>query len=193
VRDMSSMQRNLVRVTHRIYLSKATTYLKLHKKGVLSNFAGVPGFFARLKECVDFSFSACLMGCISSCSKKDTVKEGWSFLTSTLDVQSAMTDMQKMQDGKAEALPEDQMKDLESDLMGKMLLVGWKGTRFEVAGILRQAVDLALAKEPGVSEAQLTNRAKAILIIGSIMKAIEPDADDLGERRCARAGCGVPV
>lgn len=37
-------------VAHRIYLSKATTYIKLHKKGVFSNFAGVPGFFARLKE-----------------------------------------------------------------------------------------------------------------------------------------------
>lgn len=60
--------------------------------------------------------------------------------------------------------------------------MGWKGTRFEVAGILRQAVDFALSKEPGVSEATLVNRAKAILIIGSIMKAVEPD-EDLAERR----------
>lgn len=51
------------------------------------------------------------------------MKEGWSFLTSTLDVQSAMSDMQKMQDGKSDVLAEEQMRDLESDLMGKMLLV----------------------------------------------------------------------
>jgi hypothetical protein len=34
-----------------------------------------------------------------------------------------MNDMEKMKDGKAEALPEEQMRDLESDLMGRMLLV----------------------------------------------------------------------
>jgi len=40
-----------------------------------------------------------------------------------------MSDMQKMQDGNAETVNEDAMKSLEGDLMGRMLLVGWKGTR----------------------------------------------------------------
>jgi len=67
-----------------------------------------------------------------------------------------------------------------------MLLVSWKGTRFEVAGILRNVVDLALSKDPAnpVSDDRLMNRAKAILLIGAIFKAVEPDeGEEFSERR----------
>lgn len=70
--------------------------------------------------------------------------------------------------------------------MKQMLLVSWKGTRFEVAGILRNVVDLALSKDPAnpVSDDRLMNRAKAILLIGAIFKAVEPDeGEEFSERR----------
>ena len=53
------------------------------------------------------------------------------------DVQSAMTEMQKAQESGQMPTDEDEMKELEGDLTGKLLLVSWKGTRFEVGGILR--------------------------------------------------------
>lgn len=97
--------------------------------------------------------------------KSATVKEGWQFLSSTMDVQQAMSAMEKQQNGQDVA--EEEMAKLEEAMMGKIMLVTWRGTRFEVASVLRQVVDGALAKEPGVSETQLVQRAKAILIIGS--------------------------
>lgn len=79
-------------------------------------------------------------------NRKDTLKEGWSFLTTTMDVQSAMEEMQKKQEAGA-AEESDDMKELEGDMVGKvsncmsrilseltltgqLLLVSWKGTRF---------------------------------------------------------------
>lgn len=93
-----------------------------------------------------------------------TIKEGWSFLSTTMDVQSAMSQLEK--NGQ---LDEDDPK-MGEDLIGKMMLVSWKGTRFEVASVLRQVVDAVLSKSQehnrGVSEVELVNRAKAILVIG---------------------------
>lgn len=91
-----------------------------------------------------------------------TLKEGWSFLSTTMDVQSAMAQMEKNGEVDEEKLGEE--------LMGKMMLVSWKGTRFEVASVLRQVVEGVLSKSQdhnkGVSDLELVNRAKAILIIG---------------------------
>ena len=69
-----------------------------------------------------------------------------------------------------------------------MLLVSWKGTRFEVAGILRNVVDLALTRDPAnpVSEAILMNRAKAILLIGAILNAVQPEEGDEERRELER-------
>ena len=35
-------------------------------------------------------------------------------------------------------IPEDQMRDIETDVTGKILLASWRGTRFEVINVLRQ-------------------------------------------------------
>lgn len=111
-----------------------------------------------------------------------TLKEGWSFLSTTMDVQSAMSQLEK--NGEVD---EEQMGE---ELMAKMMLVSWKGTRFEVASVLRQVVDGVLSKSQdhnkGVSDLELVNRAKAILIIGSIMKAAQVDETDEERREMER-------
>lgn len=35
-------------------------------------------------------------------------------------------------------IPEDQLRDLETDVTGKILLASWRGTRFEVINVLRE-------------------------------------------------------
>jgi X-domain of DnaJ-containing len=74
-------------------------------------------------------------------------------------------------------IPEEQMRDLENDVTGKILLASWRGTRFEVINVLRQVCSVVInfchfeadrqeqvcdlvLKEPGVSEQTLINRAK---------------------------------
>lgn len=101
-------------------MSKASSYIKLHRKAT-SNILGIQGFFSRVKE------------------KGKMISEGWSFLSVGLDIQSAMADMERRQ-LKGE-MGEDEMKQLEEDMSGKLLLVAWKGSKFELSGVLRQVVD----------------------------------------------------
>ncbi|KAM0750843.1 DnaJ-domain-containing protein [Meredithblackwellia eburnea MCA 4105] len=149
-----------------VYMTKASQYIKLHRKPS-SNILGIPAWGSRVKE------------------KFTMLKEGWSFLSVGLDIQSSMADLEKRQ-AKGE-VDEEEMKNLEQDLSGKLLLVAWKGSKFELSGILRQVVDTVLAKDqPGVTDAILMNRAKAILMTGAILKAIQPDESDAERRELER-------
>lgn len=71
--------------------------------------------------------------------KGTTLKEGWSFLSTGLDVQRAMVDLEKRQQNGD--LGEDEMARLEQELSGTLLLVAWKGSKFELSAVLRQVVD----------------------------------------------------
>ncbi|GAA5913290.1 hypothetical protein JCM6882_000055 [Rhodosporidiobolus microsporus] len=164
VRDlaMESFGVELCHLLGEIYMQKATTYIRLHRKPS-SNLLGLPGWWSRVKE------------------KGATLKEGWSFLSTGLDVQRAMVDMEKRQERGD--LGEDEMRKLEEELSGTLLLVAWKGSKFELSAVLRQVVDLALSKDsPAVTDAVLLNRAKAILFIGAILKNVHPEEGD-DERR----------
>ncbi|GAA5827531.1 hypothetical protein JCM11251_003850 [Rhodosporidiobolus azoricus] len=164
VRDlaMESFGVELCHLLGEIYMQKATTYIRLHRKPS-ANILGLPGWWSRVKE------------------KGATLKEGWSFLSTGLDVQRAMVDMEKRQERGD--LGEEEMKKLEEELSGTLLLVAWKGSKFELSAVLRQVVDLALTKEsPAVTDAVLLNRAKAILFIGAILKNVHPEEGD-DERR----------
>ncbi|GAA5974432.1 hypothetical protein JCM11641_003207 [Rhodosporidiobolus odoratus] len=164
IRDlgMESFGVELCHLLGEIYMQKATTYIRLHRKPS-SNILGLPGWWSRVKE------------------KGATLKEGWSFLSTGLDVQRAMIDMERRQE-KGD-LGEEEMKKMEEELSGTLLLVAWKGSKFELSAVLRQVVDLALSKEsPEVTEAVLLNRAKAILFLGALLKNITPEEGD-DERR----------
>lgn len=104
-----------------IYMQKATTYIRLHRKPS-ANILGLPGWWSRVKE------------------KGATLKEGWSFLSTGLDVQRAMTEMEKRQE-RGE-MGEEEMRRMEEELSGTLLLVAWKGSKFELSAVLRQVVDL---------------------------------------------------
>ncbi|POY75277.1 hypothetical protein BMF94_1647 [Rhodotorula taiwanensis] len=159
---MESFGVELCHLLGEVYMAKATTYIRLHRKPS-ANLLGLPGWWSRVKE------------------KGTTLKEGWSFLSTGLDVQRAMVDMEKRQE-KGD-LGEDEMRQLEEELSGTLLLVAWKGSKFELGAVLRQVVDLALSKEsPTVTDTVLMNRAKAILFIGAILKAVQPEEGD-DERR----------
>ncbi|KAA1133711.1 hypothetical protein PGTUg99_032097 [Puccinia graminis f. sp. tritici] len=155
----------LLRLIGTVYYTKASTYIKLHRsKSPLANFLGLPGFYENTKQ------------------KGKMIKEAWGMLSSTLDVQTAMMDLEKRQE-KGE-LPEEEMEKLNKDLVGKLLLISWKGTRFESGAILRQVADNVLSKDsPNVTDETIMNRAKALVLIGAIFKAVQPDETDHEERR----------
>lgn len=140
-----------------VYFTKSNTWLKT-KRG---NFLGMPGFWSRMKE------------------RGGTLKEMWGVMGSAMNVQMSMDELARAQD-KGD-LGEEQMQQLEQDMQGKMLLATWRGTRWEVNGVLRHVVDNVL-NEKGVSDKVLIQRAKAIAYLGAIYKQVVPDDSD-DERR----------
>ncbi|EIN09571.1 DnaJ-domain-containing protein [Punctularia strigosozonata HHB-11173 SS5] len=142
-----------------VYMMKATSALKSRK------FLGIPGFFSRLKE------------------KGAVAKDAWGVIGSALSVQNLMQDMEKLQ-AKGEAA-EEELRALEMDVTGKIMLASWRGTRFEVVQVLREVCDNVL-REPGVPDQVLYNRAKGLMIAGAIFKAAQPDETDEERRELER-------
>jgi len=143
-----------------VYMMKATSALKSRK------FLGIPGFFSRLKE------------------KGAAVKDAWGLITSAVGVQTVMEDMARRQE-KGEEFPEEELRAMEQDLTGKILLASWRGTRFEVSQVLREVCDKVL-KDPEATEDVLLKRAKAILITGAIFKSTQADESTEDQRELER-------
>jgi len=143
-----------------IYILKSTSFLKSRK------FLGIPGFFSRLKD------------------KGAMAKDVWKIIGSAVEVQVVMEDMAKMAE-KGDVTEED-MREMEMTVTGKILLASWRGTKFEVGHVLREVVDKVLLKEPGVSESELIHRANAILMIGLIYKDVQPDESPEERRELER-------
>jgi len=140
-------------------MMKATSFLKSKK------FLGIPGFFSRLKE------------------KGALAKDAWGVIGSALGVQSMMQEMERLQ-ARGE-IPEEELKALEEDVTGRIMLASWRGTRFECVQVLREVCDQVL-KDSEASETVLVNRAKGLLLLGAIFKRTQPDETDLERRELER-------
>ncbi|KAF8159513.1 X-domain of DnaJ-containing-domain-containing protein [Crassisporium funariophilum] len=142
-----------------VYMMKASSFMKSRK------FLGIPGFFSRIKE------------------KGTLAKDVWGVIGSALSVRDLMLEMERAQ-AKGD-VAEEELRALEMDVTGKIMLASWRGARLEVIQVLREVVENVL-KEPGQSEAVLLNRAKALLITGAIFKAAVPDESDEERRELER-------
>jgi len=110
-------------------------------------------------------------------------KDAWGVIGSALSVQQVMQDIERAQ-LKGDASDEE-LKALEIDVTGKIMLASWRGTRFEVVQVLREVVDNVL-KGPGVSDQDLYNRARGLLLLGAIFKSTIPDESDEERRELER-------
>lgn len=151
-----------------VYVTRAGNFVKSKKF-----FGG--GFIGRLKE------------------KGGMVKEGYGLLSSAIGVQTAMVEMEKMEQ-KGTHTPEEIAAAAE-DLSGKMLLTTWRATRWEVINvgyilcvliqILGPVIDGVLY-EKGISKETALRRGKAIILIGTIFTHVQDDADDEERRELER-------
>lgn len=110
-------------------------------------------------------------------------KDAWGVIGSALGVQQVIQEMEKLQ-AKGE-IPEDELRALEEDVTGKIMLASWRGTRFEVVQVLREVVDNVL-KDPEASDQVLYNRAKGLLLMGAVFKSTDPDESDEERRELER-------
>ncbi|OJA09543.1 hypothetical protein AZE42_01149 [Rhizopogon vesiculosus] len=142
-----------------VYMMKATSFMKSKK------FLGIAGFWSRMKE------------------KGSMAKDAWGVIGSALGVQALMTEMERLQ-AKGE-IDEEELRALEQDVTGKIMLASWRGTRFEVVQVLREVVDNVL-KDKDATDLTLFNRAKGLMIMGHIFKSTLPDGTDEERRELER-------
>jgi len=156
---LESFGLELLHTIGNVYMMKATSFMKSRK------FLGIPGFFSRLKE------------------KGSFAKDVWGVIGSALSVRDLMVEMEKAQ--ARGDVPEDELRALEMDVTGKIMLASWRGARLEVVQVLREVVDNVL-KEHGQPDLVLFNRAKGLLLIGAIFKSTVADESDQERRELER-------
>lgn len=144
-----------------VYLTKSSIWIKSHKNA----FLGVIGFVSRLRE------------------KGSVVKETWGLLGSAVSAQMSMDDLARRQERGD--LPEEELRQLEEEMNGKMLLATWRTTKWEISGVLRKVLDRVL-NEDKVDKKTLLNRAKAIAFLGAIYKQVQPDLGNDEQRELER-------
>jgi hypothetical protein len=140
---MESFGLDILHAIGATYLSKATALLKSQK------FLGIGGFFSRLKD------------------KGTLAKETWNTISSAIDAQMTMEEMAKMEEKGGEDWTDERRVEYERRVTGKILTAAWRGSKFEIQGVLRDVCDQILYDKK-VPMAKRLERAQALVISGEI-------------------------
>ena len=129
------------------YLQKASSFLKSQK------FLGISGFFSRLKD------------------KGTLAKDTWSTISTAIDAQVTMEEMAKMEEKGGEDWTDEKKAEYERRVTGKILAAAWKGSKYEIQGVLRDVCDKIL-NDKSVKLEKREERAHALLISGTIYQNV---------------------
>ena len=146
---MESFGLEILHTVGTTYLQKATSFLKSQK------FLGVSGFFSRLKD------------------KGTFVKDTWSTISTAIDAQLTMEEMAKMEQKGGEDWTDEKKAEYERRVTGKILAAAWKGSRFEIQGVLRDVCDKVL-NDKSVKMDKRVERAHALVLCGTIYQNVSP-------------------
>ena len=136
------------------YLSKATSFLKSQK------FLGISGFFSRLKD------------------KGTLAKDTWSTISTAIDAQLTMEEMSKLEEKGGEDWTDEKKAEYERKVTGKILAAAWKGSRFEIQGVLRDVCDKIL-NDKHVKLEKRVERAHALVICGTVYQNVRSEIGTL--------------
>jgi hypothetical protein len=131
------------------YLSKAATYLKSQKPII----GGVSGFFSRLKD------------------KGNTIKETWGTVQTAIQAQMEIEEMAKMEEKGGEDWTDEKRAEYEKRVTGKILAAAWRGSKYEVQGVLRDVCDNVLYDKKVKTEKRI-ERAHALVVIGELFAKV---------------------
>lgn len=129
------------------YLQKATSFLKSQK------FLGISGFFSRLRD------------------KGTLAKETWNTISTAIDAQMTMEEMAKMEEKGGEDWTDEKKAEYEKRVTGKILAAAWKGSKYEIQGVLRDVCDKVL-NDKNVKMEKRIERAHALVISGTIYQNV---------------------
>ncbi|KAI8623763.1 DnaJ domain-containing protein [Xylariaceae sp. FL1651] len=131
-----------------VYMSKATALLKSQK------FLGISGFFSRVKD------------------KGTFFKETWNTISSAIDAQQTMEEMARMEEAGGEDWTDEKKMEYERKVTGKILNAAWRGSKYEIQGVLREVCDSVLYDKK-VSLNKRLERAQALVLIADILSKVQ--------------------
>lgn len=138
------------------YMSKATSFLKSQK------FLGISGFFSRLKD------------------KGQLAKDTWGTISTAIDAQLTMEEMAKLEEAGGADWTDEKKAEYERKVTGKILAAAWKGSKFEIQGVLRDVCDKVL-NDKSVKLDKRVERAHAMVLCGTIYQKAMRDPDEEGD------------
>jgi curved DNA-binding protein CbpA len=144
---MESFGLDILHAIGQTYMQKATALLKSQK------FLGIGGFFSRLKD------------------KGTLAKETWNTISSAIDAQMTMEEMAKMEEKGGEDWTDEKKVEYERRVTGKILTAAWRGSKFEIQGVLRDVCDEIL-NDKKIPMAKRLERAQALVISGEIYSKV---------------------
>lgn len=147
------------------YIQKATSFLKSQK------FLGISGFFSRLKD------------------KGTLAKETWNTISTALDAQMTMEEMAKLEEKGGEDWTDEKRAEYEKMVTGKILAAAWRGSKFEIQGVLRDVCDQIL-NDKAVKLEKRIERAHALVICGKFFQQVCCVLSPFSLSRCLHH-CGI--
>lgn len=146
---MESFGLEILHAIGQTYLSKAATYLKSQKPII----GGVSGFFSRLKD------------------KGNTIKETWGTVQTAIQAQMEIEEMAKMEEKGGDDWTDEKRAEYEKRVTGKILAAAWRGSKYEVQGVLRDVCDNVLYDKKVKTEKRV-ERAHALVVIGELFAKV---------------------
>ena len=131
------------------YLQKATSFLKSQK------FLGISGFFSRLKD------------------KGTFAKETWTTISTAIDAQLTMEEMAKLEEKGGPDWTDEKKAEYERKVTGKILAAAWRGSKFEIQGVLRD-VCYKVLNDKSVKLEKRVDRAHALVLAGTVYQKVIP-------------------
>jgi hypothetical protein len=149
---MESFGIEILHAIGQTYVMKATTFIKSQKPII----GGVSGFFSRMKD------------------RGSVVKDTWGTLSSAISAQMEIEEMSRAEAKGGEDWTDEKRAEFEKRVTGKILAAAWRGSRFEIGGVLRDVCDNVLYDKKVKVEKRL-ERAHALVIIGEMFAKVSPD------------------
>jgi hypothetical protein len=145
---MESFGLEIMHAVGATYMAKGTSFLKSHK-----SFLGLGGFWSRLKD------------------KGNIAKETWGTISTAIDAQMTMEEMAKAEERGGEDWTDEKRAEYEKRVTGKILAAAWRGSKYEIQGVLREVCD-RLLNDKAVKTEKRIERAQALIIVGELFHKV---------------------
>lgn len=146
---MESFGLEILHAIGQTYVMKASTFIKSQKPII----GGVSGFFSRMKD------------------RGSVVKDTWGTFSSAISAQMEIEEMARAEEKGGEEWTDEKRAEFEKRVTGKILAAAWRGSRFEIGGVLRDVCDNVLYDKKVRVEKRL-ERAHALVIIGEMFAKV---------------------